>query len=125
MSSEGWFDALIALNQPSLDKFQEKIKTNGVLLYDSGSVIEPPLRTDVTVVPIAAEEEARRLGSPKVRNMIMLGAFLSVCEVVHVSSVVKALAEVLPERYHNLLPLNEKALLRGEALVIEAATPLA
>jgi 2-oxoglutarate ferredoxin oxidoreductase subunit gamma len=119
------FDALIALNQPSLDKFQEKIKTNGVLLYDSGSVIEPPLRTDVTVVPIAAEEEARRLGSPKVRNMIMLGAFLSVCEVVHVSSVVKALAEVLPERYHNLLPLNEKALLRGEALVIEAATPLA
>ena len=119
------FDALIALNQPSLDKFQDRVKSNGILLYESGNIIIPPMRTDLTVVPVAAEQEALRLGNPRIKNMIMLGAFLSVCEVVHVSSVVKALAEVLPERYHNLLRINEEGLRRGEMLVIEAATPLA
>ena len=119
------FDVLIALNQPSLDKFEEKVKSNGILLYESGNIIAPPMRTDLTIVPVAAEEEARKMGNPKIKNMIMLGAFLSVCEVVHVSSVVRALAEVLPERYHNLLKLNEEGLRRGEFLVIEAATPLA
>jgi 2-oxoglutarate ferredoxin oxidoreductase subunit gamma len=118
------FDALIALNQPSLDKFQDKVKTNGLILYETATIVVPPMRTDLTVVPVAGEEEARRLGNARTRNMVMLGAFLSVCEVVHVSAVVKALAEVLPERYHNLLRLNEEALRRGEALVIEAATPL-
>ena len=119
------FDSVIALNQPSVDKFEKSIKTNGVLLYDSGNVIMPPSRTDITVVPVDAEAEAQRLGNLKVRNMVMLGAFLSVCQVVNVSSVVKALAQVLPERYHHLLEVNRKALERGEEIIIEVATPIA
>jgi 2-oxoglutarate ferredoxin oxidoreductase subunit gamma len=119
------FDALIALNQPSVDKFEHKVKPNGVLLYDSGGVINPPSRTDLTIIPVAAELEAQKLGNLKVKNMVMLGAFLSVCQSVHISSVVKALAEVLPERYHHLLSINEQALRRGEESVIEASTPLA
>ncbi len=118
------FDAVVALNQPSVDKFEKAIKPNGVLLYDSGNVIIPPSRTDITVVPIAAEYEALQLGNARVRNMVMLGAFLSVCEVVAVPSVLKALTQVLPERYHHLIGVNQQALERGENLVVEAATPL-
>jgi|ERR1041385_1933904 2-oxoglutarate ferredoxin oxidoreductase subunit gamma len=118
------FDAVIVLNQPSLDKFEKAVKPNGILLYDSTNIIIPPSRTDITVLPVAAEYEAQLLGNLKVRNMIMLGAFLSICEVVHTSSIVKALGQVLPARYHHLLTVNQQALERGEALVIEAATPL-
>lgn len=118
------FDAVVALNQPSLNKFEKAVKPNGTLLYDSTNVIIPPSRTDITVLPVPAECEAQQLGNSKVKNMILLGAFLSVCEVVHSSSIVKALAQVLPERYHHLLTINQRALERGEALVIEAATPL-
>ena len=118
------FDALVALNQPSVDKFERMVKPNGVIVYDSGSIIIPPSRTDVTAMPVAADCEAQKLGTPKVKNMVMLGAFLSVCQVVRVSSVVKALAEVLPERYHHLLVVNQQALERGEDLVIEAAIPI-
>ena len=60
----------------------------------------------------------------KVKNMVMLGSFLSACEVVSIPSVVKALAQVLPERYHHLLEVNHQALLRGEQLVVDAATPI-
>ncbi|TAK54288.1 MAG: 2-oxoacid:ferredoxin oxidoreductase subunit gamma [Bacteroidetes bacterium] len=118
------FDAVVALNQPSVDKFEKAVKPNGVLIYDSGSVFILPSRTDITVVPVASEFEALKLGNVRVRNMVMLGAFLSVCQVVNVPSVMKGLSEVLPQRYHHLLAVNQQALERGEDLIIEAATPL-
>ena len=118
------FDAVVALNQPSVDKFEKAVKPNGILIYDSSNIIIPPSRTDLTIVPIAVEHEVKKLKNPKVRNMIMLGAFLSVCEVVHTASVLKALAQVLPERYHHLLEVNKQALESGSQLVVETATPL-
>ena len=118
------FDAVVALNQPSVDKFEKAVKPNGVLMYDSGNVIIPPSRTDLTVVPVAVEHEAMKLNNAKVKNMIMLGAFLSVCQVVNVPSVINALSHVLPERYHHLLSVNQQALEHGEQLVIDAAIPL-
>jgi len=118
------FDSVIAMNQPSLDKFEKSAKSNGILLYDSSSIIIPPSRTDLTVVPIDVEREVIKLKNIKVRNMIMLGAFLNVCQVVSTSSVIKAQSKVLPERYHHLLEINKRALLCGEELVIEAATPI-
>jgi 2-oxoglutarate ferredoxin oxidoreductase subunit gamma len=118
------FDAVVALNQPSVDKFEKAVKSNGILMYDSSNIIIPPSRTDLTIVPIAVEDEVKKLKNNKVRNMIMLGAFLSVCEVVHPSSVIKALSQVLPERYHHLLDVNKQALECGAQLVIETATPI-
>jgi 2-oxoglutarate ferredoxin oxidoreductase subunit gamma len=118
------FDALVAMNQPSVDKFEKAVKPGGIIMYDSGNIIVPPTRTDVTVAPVPVEAEALKLNNLKVRNMIMLGAFLSVCQVVGTTAVVKALSKVLPERYHHLLPLNRRALERGETLVIEAAAPI-
>jgi 2-oxoglutarate ferredoxin oxidoreductase subunit gamma len=119
------YDAVIALNQPSLDKFENAVASNGILVYDSGNVIIPPSRTDLTVIPVPAEFEARKLKNQKVKNMILLGSFLSVCQVVSLSSVMKGLSQVLPPRYHDLLNVNQQALERGEELVIEAVTPLA
>lgn len=119
------FDAVVALNQPSVDKFEKAVKPNGILLYESGNVIIPPSRTDLTIVPVPAELEALKLKNSKVKNMIMLGAFLNVCQVVSIASVVKALEEVLPERYHHLLEVNRRALECGEQLVVDAATPIA
>jgi 2-oxoglutarate ferredoxin oxidoreductase subunit gamma len=118
------FDSLIAMNQPSVDKFEKSVKPNGVLMYDSGNIIVPPTRTDITIAPVPVEAEALKLNNLKVRNMIMVGAFLSVCQVVSISSVIKALVKVLPERYHHMLKINQEALERGGKLVIEAATPL-
>jgi 2-oxoglutarate ferredoxin oxidoreductase subunit gamma len=118
------FDALIAMNQPSLDKFEKAVKPNGILMYDSGNIIVPPTRTDITIASVPVEAEALKLNNLKVRNMIMVGAFLSVCQVVSSQSVIKALTKVLPERYHHMLKINQEALERGEKLVIESASPM-
>jgi 2-oxoglutarate ferredoxin oxidoreductase subunit gamma len=119
------FDVVVALNQPSVNKFEKAVKPNGIMIYESSSVIVPPTRSDLVIVPVDADHEAQALGNSKVKNMVMLGALLNVCEVVHNTSVVKALEKVLPERYHHLLEINRRALARGEQLVIDALTPIA
>ncbi len=116
------FDSVIALNQPSVEKFERAVKADGLLLYDSTSIIQPPTRTDIQVVGIPASEEAVKLKNTKTMNMIVLGAFIERTHVVEIESILKALKKVLPERYHHLLPLNEQALRRGKELAHQEET---
>jgi 2-oxoglutarate ferredoxin oxidoreductase subunit gamma len=114
------FDSVIVLNQPSMDKFENAVKPGGLLLYDSTNIISPPTRDDIRIVPIAASEEAAALKNMRIMNMVMLGAFLEQTHVVNIDAVMQALKKVLPERYHNLLPLNGQALRRGVELCAQA-----
>jgi 2-oxoglutarate ferredoxin oxidoreductase subunit gamma len=112
----GRFDTVVALNQPSLDKFEAAVKPGGTLIYDSTNIIDPPKRTDIDIVPIPASEEAVKMKNTKIMNMIVLGAFLEKRKAVKIESVLDALRKVLPERHHHLIPLNEQALQRGAEL---------
>lgn len=110
------FDTVIVLNQPSMEKFEKAVKPGGLLLYDSTNIIAPPTRGDVRVIGIPASEEATKMKNARIMNMVVLGAFIEQTHVVAIGSVMSALKKVLPERYHNLLPLNEQALRRGTEL---------
>jgi 2-oxoglutarate ferredoxin oxidoreductase subunit gamma len=113
------FDTVIALNQPSMDKFEHAVRPGGLLVYESTNIITLPTRTDIHILPIAAAVEAAKLKNPKTMNMIVLGAFLERTHIVEISGVMAALKKVLPERYHHLLPLNEQALRRGMELAAD------
>ncbi|MDT8323723.1 MAG: 2-oxoacid:acceptor oxidoreductase family protein [Bacteroidota bacterium] len=120
----GTFDTVVALNQPSLDKFESAVRPGGTLIYDSTNIIDPPTRSDIDLVPIPASEEAVKLKNTKIMNMIVLGAFIAKRDTVQIETVLKALKQVLPERHHHLIPLNEQALQRGRELA-NAAVPVA
>ena len=111
------FDSAIVLNQPSIDKFESKVKPGGLLLYESTNISKKSTRTDIEIIGIAAATEAVNMKNSKILNMIMLGAYLERKPVVKIKSIMEALKKVLPERYHNLLPINEAALNRGAELV--------
>jgi 2-oxoglutarate ferredoxin oxidoreductase subunit gamma len=113
------FDTGIILNQQSLDKFEESIKPGGVLIYDGNGITRHPGRKDIAIYRIDAAEEAAKMNSPKTFNMIVLGGFLKVKPVLSLENVVKGLKKSLPERYHKLIPENEKALIRGEEIIRE------
>ena len=110
------FDTVVALNQPSLDKFEHAVKPGGLLVYDSTSILTAPTRTDIDVLALPASDEAVALKNTKIMNMIVLGAFVGRTRVVQIESIMTALRKVLPERYHHLLPVNEQALKRGMEL---------
>ncbi|HTO94663.1 MAG TPA: 2-oxoacid:acceptor oxidoreductase family protein, partial [Bacteroidota bacterium] len=110
------YDTVIALNQPSLDKFERAVRPGGLLIYESTNIINPPTRTDCAVLALPAAVEAAKLKNSRTLNMIVLGAFLERTHVVDVAGVMEALKKVLPERYHHTLPLNEQAIRRGMEL---------
>ena len=111
------FDSAIILNQPSMEKFESRIKPGGLLIYESSNILKPSSRTDIEIIGIPAATEAVKMKNSKILNMIMLGAYLERKPVVKVDSIIEALKKVLPERYHNLLPINKDALNRGAELV--------
>jgi 2-oxoglutarate ferredoxin oxidoreductase subunit gamma len=115
------YDTAIILNQPSLEKFEQSVKPGGLLIYETSTIIKPPTRTDIEILGIAGMEEAQKLKSKQVANMVLLGAFLERRTVVQAENVVHALRSVLPPHRQHLIPINESALLRGKELALVAA----
>jgi 2-oxoglutarate ferredoxin oxidoreductase subunit gamma len=111
------YDTAIILNQQSLDKFEKNIKPGGVLLYDNNGITRPPSRRDINIYLVEAAKEAAKMGSTKTFNMIVLGAYLNIKPIVNLDNVMKGLKKSLPERHHNLLPVNEQAILKGQEIV--------
>jgi 2-oxoglutarate ferredoxin oxidoreductase subunit gamma len=111
------FDSAIILNQPSMDKFADKIKPGGLLLYESGNIFKPSTRTDIEIIGIPATTEATKMKNAKIMNMIMLGAYLQLKPIIRKESVLDALKKVLPEKYHQLLDINRLALEAGAEIV--------
>ena len=108
------YDTVIALNQQSLDKFESRVKPGGLLIYDPNGTTHLPTRKDITVCSIAAVDVAAELGSAKVYNMVVLGALLQMKPIVEMENVTKGLMKSIPERYHNLIPMNEAAIEKGK-----------
>ena len=111
------YDIAIVLNQPSLEKFEPKLKPGGILIYDSYGIINPPTRKDITVYKIDAMDKAAEMKNGKIFNMIVLGGLLKVSPVVGTGGVEKALKKTLPERHHNLIPLNMQAIEEGGKII--------
>ena len=113
------YDIAVVLNQPSLEKFELKIKPGGILIYDGFGIINPPTRKDITVYRIDAMDKAAEMKNGKVFNMIVLGGLLKVVPVVSTKGVEKALKKTLPERHHDLIPLNMQAIEEGGKIIVE------
>ena len=113
------FDTAIILNQQSMDKFEKAVKPGGVLIYDGNGITRHPNRKDIKIYRIDAAEKAAETGVAKVFNMVVLGGFLKIKPVVKLENVIKGIQKSLPARYHNLIPLNEKALNIGMEFIYE------
>ena len=111
------YDVAIVLNQPSLEKFEPKVKQGGILIYDGYGIQNPPTRKDIRVFRIDAMDKAAEMKNAKVFNMIVLGGLLKVCPVVSSNGVEKALYKTLPERHHALIPLNMQAIIEGAKII--------
>ncbi|HCS75145.1 MAG TPA: 2-oxoacid:ferredoxin oxidoreductase subunit gamma [Clostridiales bacterium] len=110
--------AVIALNSPSLDKFEDAVVPGGLLFINSSLIERKSTRDDIQVFYIPANEIAEELGNKRVANSVMLGAYLAKAGGgVSPESIIEALKNVLGPSKQNLIPINEKALERGAELV--------
>jgi 2-oxoglutarate ferredoxin oxidoreductase subunit gamma len=119
--------ALLALNLPSLDKFEDSVRPGGVILVNTSLVNRPVRRTDLRVVSVAANDIANSLGNPRGANMVALGAFVGATGVVDLREV-EALVRDTFARKPALVEVNLKALhagfeAAGEQVKEAAVTP--
>ena len=103
-------DTLVVMNRPSLDKFENNIKKNGLLIMDSDLVTRDTLRDDLKVIKIPAQTLALEIGSAKIANMILLGALIESTKIVSMEGILEVLKAHGKEKFYEI---NEKALLKG------------
>jgi 2-oxoglutarate ferredoxin oxidoreductase subunit gamma len=104
---------VVALNQPSFVRFQSLLESGGFMLYNSSLVKPESIRSDIETLGIPVIEIANELGNPKVANMVLLGAFIKVSNLINLDQLMKNLPEILGARKAKLLKINEEAIRYG------------
>nr|MBN2277226.1 2-oxoacid:acceptor oxidoreductase family protein [candidate division Zixibacteria bacterium] len=107
-------------NRPSLDKFGQLIRKDGLLLINSSLIDINSGRDDVTEIMVPCNELAIKAGSPKVANMVMLAAYVEATDIVSFKILEKMLDAKLGARKQELLEVNHRAFEVGRKLVREA-----
>ena len=110
--------AVIAMNLPSLDKYESTVVVGGVLVVNSSMVNRSIRRTDLPAILIPASDIAESLGDKRMMNMVLLGSLLANLPLLPIEALEKALEQHLPARHHRLLPLNYKALRQGATYLV-------
>ena len=106
-------DILVAMNLPSLDKYESTVAPGGIIFVDSTLVSRPVNRTDVTVYAIPATQMASDNGTPTLANMILVGKILKVLNDFEDDSVRAALGKVVSAKRADMLEVNLNAMKLG------------
>lgn len=109
-------DILVAMNGPSLEKFENRVVKNGLMILNASLIDETLSRSDVTLVKVPTAELAREVGSERAANMIMIGAFSAKTGLLNREETVKGMQAALKGK-EKFFDLNQKAIERGFAFV--------
>ena len=102
--------SIIVLNGPSLDKFENSVMKGGSILLNASLINREVKRDDVKVYKMPANELALEFGNPKTMNMIIVGAFNEIHDIVSEDSIKKAVDKLYGKKGEEMLKINYKAL---------------
>lgn len=106
-------DLLVAMNKPSVVRFENVVKTNGVIILNSDMVDIPVTRTDVRQIWVPADSIAAELKNSKISNIAALGALIGATSLLTLDQVIAAIEKKLPASKKAALGVNIEALKRG------------
>ena len=106
-------DTIIVMNAPSLIKFEPRLKSGGLIIYNSSLISNPPSRTDVDILPVPANEIAEKLGATRYANMVIIGAYIGKIKVVQIGSIKDSLPMVFPKFNAETVSTNSMAMEEG------------
>ncbi|MFQ5576340.1 MAG: 2-oxoacid:acceptor oxidoreductase family protein [Anaerolineae bacterium] len=109
-------EAVIVFNTPSMEKYEPRVKTGGILVYNSSLINHTPQRADIRAIAAPANDIAQELGSVKMANMVALGALVAATGILSLPAIGQALKDHLPAAKQSLVEANMQALKRGAAL---------
>lgn len=105
-------DTVIIMHGNFID-VAEELKEGGRLFLNSSLCDVLPEKNNWKIFPIPANELAEEVGSVRIANFVVLGAYIDIVQPVKLETVIKVMPKVIPARRQDMIPLNEKALLKG------------
>jgi len=102
-------DVVVALNQPSLDKYEKSVKPGGVLIYNSDMAKYTPTRDDIKVIPVEASKIAGNLGNERAVNIVILGVVIAISDFISDDTAREIIKQKLGARKPEFLESNMKA----------------
>lgn len=112
-------DILVAMNKPSVDAFINKVKPGGYLIYNSSLISEKPIRDDINIIALPANDIASELGVAKVANMPIIGVVLKLVDFFSKDDIAQVMLKKFGESKKSLIDLNLKAIDMGADIVKE------
>lgn len=106
-------DVLIAMNLPSLEKYENETEKNGYIIYDSSLINKQGVRDDVVTVGIPATKLASDNGLSGLANMIIMGKVVKETNVLTLEQIKNSLSQMVPAKKADLLEKNVKAIELG------------
>jgi 2-oxoglutarate ferredoxin oxidoreductase subunit gamma len=104
---------LVVMNKPSLDKFEETVRSGGNVFINSSLIDRESERNDVRVFYVPANNIAEKAGSGRASNMAIVGAVIAVTEIVTLTSIKRSLPEVVSKRNIKYNEINIRAIDMG------------
>ncbi len=106
-------DVLIAMNLPSLDKYENEAVPGSVIIVDSTLIDRKLTRTDVKAFYIPATKLAKEMNAPTLANMIMIGKMIKESSAVSIDNLEDAMKKVVPPKKADLIGVNMQAVMLG------------
>ena len=111
-------EVLVAMNYPSLEKFESTVAKDGLVVLNSSLFEETPSRNDIKVLAVPTVDLAREVGSERAGNMVMIGAVCAKTGMLNLKETIEGMKHALKGK-DKFFPLNIKGIERGFSYAIE------
>lgn len=105
-------DVLVAMNGPSLDKFEAQVADGGLIMLNETLIKWGPERGGVEVVRLPLNELAAKAGSERAANMVMIGAVCAKTGMLSLEETISGMEAALKGK-EKFFPLNQKGIETG------------
>jgi len=110
-------DVLFAMNLPSLDKFENEVRKDGLIIVNSSLINRNVKRNDVEVLYVPATKIADELGNTKATNLVLFGAYIAKSKILLQDCALFTANETVKKK--EFVKVNEEAFRRGMEYVNE------
>lgn len=111
-------DILVAMNYPSLEKFEGAVAEKGIIFLNTSLINQTPARSDVEVIRVPTLDLAKEVGSDRAINMVMIGAVCAKSGLLPLEDTVKGMEAALKGK-ERFFALNRKGIERGYQFIAE------
>jgi len=104
---------LVIMNTPTMDRFQNTLRKGGICLINTSLVNKESSRNDIEIYGVPTVDLAEAAGDIRTANMVMLGAFVKVSNLVRIDSILDIIPEIFRGKKNEVQKINREAILIG------------